>query len=99
MALTITDKLVRSTDTRHTAGLVHFEAGDAWRVTWLPHRLMDKDAAAAAMMIAEEVGRIPADAGPEAYDSRFWQHIDGWAAELGLAGPAAVTRVSEPPGT
>ena len=36
MALTITDKVIRGTDTRHVARAHHLEAGDAWRVTWLP---------------------------------------------------------------
>ena len=93
MALTITGRLIRSTDTRHTAVLVHFDAGDAWRVSWLPGRLMDRNAAVSAMMIAQAAG-----AGLEPGDRR-WPHIDGWAAELGLAGPDAVVRASEPPET
>ncbi len=39
MALMITDKMIRSVDTRHTAELVRAEASDAWRVSWLPGRL------------------------------------------------------------
>ena len=94
--LTITGKLIRSADTRHTAELVHLEAGDAWRVSWLPRRLMDKDAAAAAMSIAAAVGRIPADCDPEVYDDQFWTRVDAWAAELGITGHDAVVRASEP---
>jgi putative tRNA adenosine deaminase-associated protein len=36
MALTITNKIMRSDLTPHTARIEHFEAGDAWRVSWLP---------------------------------------------------------------
>jgi hypothetical protein len=28
---------------------------------------------------------------------RLWPHIQGWAAELGLTGPAAITQISQPP--
>ena len=48
------------------------------------------------MTIAEEVGRIPADAGPETYGPEFWTLVDSLAAELGLSGLDAVTRASEP---
>src|SRR5918995_74493 len=30
-------------------------------------------------------------------DHPMWPHIDGWAAELGLSGPDAAVRVSDPP--
>lgn len=39
MALTVTDYLIRSAAAPHTAELIHFEAGDAWRVSWLPLRV------------------------------------------------------------
>ena len=55
MTLTITDKIMRSDQTAHTARLCHFEAGDAWQVSWLPHRLMDRNAAITAMTLAELV--------------------------------------------
>jgi hypothetical protein len=97
MGLTITDQIMRSTDTAHTAKLIHLEAGDAWRVSWLPQRLMDKNAAVTAMTIAEAVGRIDPAAGPEAYGDEFWTLVDSWAAELGLSGATAVVRASEPP--
>ena len=97
MALTITDKVIRGTDTRHVAELHHFEARDAWRVTWLPLRLMDKDAAIAAMELAEAVGQIPADCDPEVYDDGFWSRADALAAVFGMSGPDAVARASESP--
>ena len=97
MALTITDKMIRSASTPHTAELHHFEAGDAWRVSWLPSRLLTHSQAAAAMELADAVGKIPADCDPSVYDDQFWSRVDAWAAELGITGPDAVVRASEPP--
>ena len=73
MALTITDRVMRSPDTKHTA---HRQLSASWTVTWLPDRALTRDQAITAMTIAEEVGRIPADAGPEAYDAKFWALVD-----------------------
>ena len=61
MALTITDRIVRSADTAHTARRGH----DGWAVTWLPGGNLTRMQAVAAMEIAEAVGQIAADAGPE----------------------------------
>ncbi len=94
MALTITDKIMRSDVTPHTAELRHFDAGDAWRVSWLPQRLMDRDAAITAMSLADLVS---ADGGIGLSDDRRWPEVDDLAAELGLSGPNAVARASEPP--
>lgn len=94
MALTITDKLMRSDMTPHTAELHHFEAGDAWRVSWLPQRLMDRDAAITAMTLADLVS---ADGGIGLADDPRWPEVDDLAAELGLPGPNAVVHASEPP--
>jgi hypothetical protein len=46
------------------------------------------------MTIAAMVGRT----GVPRADDPVWLHLDGWAAELDLTAPAAVARVSEPPG-
>jgi len=95
MSLTITDEAMRSPDTPHTA---RHRGDGTWEVSWLPKRTqLDRNQAISAMSIAEWVGQIPADAGPEAYSETFWVNIDGWAAELGLTGPDAVARASEPP--
>ena len=97
--LTITDQIMRSPFTRHTAKawLVPDESA-MWSVTWLPGRVLTRDQAEAAMSIAELVGQISPAAGPEAYDDdTFWSHVDSWAAELGLSGANAVVRASEPP--
>lgn len=97
MSLTITDQIMRSADTAHTAR----NRGDGtWEVSWLPKRTqLDRNQAISAMTIAEEVGRIPADCDPEVYDDAFWTRVDALADELGLSGPDAVARVSERPGT
>jgi hypothetical protein len=64
MALMITDKMIRSNGTQHTAELVRAGASGAWRVSWLPGRVLTDSQATTAMMIAQAVGRIPAAAGP-----------------------------------
>ena len=99
MSLTITDQIMRSADTAHaaTAWPVPDEP-TLWTVTWLPGRNLTRTQAVSAMTIAEEVGRIPADADPEAYSPEFWALIDSLADELGLSGPDAVARASEAPG-
>ena len=92
MTITITDNQITSDLTRNTAERRHFEAGDAWRVSWLPRRLMDKNAAITAMVITDRVG-----AGVGLSDDPVWPFIESWAAELGLTGATAVVLVSEPP--
>ena len=99
MALTITGKRIRSADTPHTAELVGLADTDAWRVTWLPGRVLTRIQAITAMELADAVGQMPADCDPEVYDDGFWSRADSLAAELGLTGPAAVVRASEPPVT
>ena len=56
MNRTVTDKLIGSTDTPHTAE----RSGSGWTVTWLPGRVLTPSQAEAAMNIAEERGTIPA---------------------------------------
>lgn len=92
MALTITDKIMRSDQTPHTARLGHFGAGDAWRVSWLPQRLMDRNAAITAMTLADLVSQ---GEGIGLHDDPRWPVVDALAAELGLSGPDAVVRISE----
>jgi len=47
-------------------------------------------AAITAMTIADMVG----GRGVPRADDPIWMHLDGWAAELSLTAPAAVTRAS-----
>jgi hypothetical protein len=88
MSTTITDTLMRSTDTAHTAKHI----GTGWEVTWLPGRVLDRNQAVTAMTIAAYVGR-----GIGLHDDPVWPHIEGWAAELDLTGPRAVVLASESP--
>lgn len=100
MATTITDSAMTSDDTRHTAAVlpgVTVEGGPtAWSVTWLPGRVLTRNQAITAMTIAEvaathafaPVGDAPGDI------DKIWLFIDGWAAELGITGPAALARAS-----
>jgi hypothetical protein len=97
LALTITDRLIRSADTPHVAELTGRADADGWRVSWLPDRLLTRAQAEVAMSIAEAAGQMPSDCDPELYDDTFWTRVDAWAAELGLAGPDAVARAIEPP--
>ena len=74
MVLTITNHLIRSADTPHTADL-----GDGGgTVTWLPGRVLT-EGQAAAIEIAESASQIPADCNPEVYDEGFWSRVDAWA--------------------
>ena len=90
MTLTINDTTMTSDQTAHTArqapGRQHL-----WEVSWLPDRVLDRNSAISAMVLADQAG---------AYDlnerHRLWPHIEGWAGELGLTGSDAVSRVSRP---
>ena len=90
MALTITNHLIRRTDTPHAAGL-----GDGGRtVTSLPGRVLT-EGQAAAMEIAGAASQIPAGCDPEVYDQGLWSRVDARAGQPGVAGPAAIMQASE----
>ena len=94
MAPTITNHLIRSADTPHTA-----EPGGGGRtVTSLPGRVLTEGQAAAAMEIAEAASQIPAGCDPEVYDGGLWSRVDARAGQPGVAGPAAIMQASELPG-
>lgn len=59
----------------------------AWVVSWLPLRLLSKQQALAAMMLAEIVskGNRPQDQ----------QNIESWAHELGLTSSEAIAAVTQ----
>ena len=90
MTLTINGTTMTSDQTAHTArqapGRQHL-----CEVSWLPGRVLDRNRAITAMVLADQAG---------AYDlnerHRLWPHIEGWAAELGQTGLDAVNRVSQP---
>jgi hypothetical protein len=97
MTLTTTDRMMRSPYTRHTATAWPVpDEPTLWTVTWLPGRNLTQDQAQAAMSIADTIGGIPGDAGPGAWTENLWAHVDTWAAAIGLSGPDAVARASDP---
>jgi hypothetical protein len=91
MTLTITDDAMTSDHTPHTArpspGRQH-----AWQVSWLPGRLMDRNSAITAMILADTAAATGLHPG-----HRLWPHIQSWAAELGLTAHDAITFASAPP--
>ena len=90
MTLTINDATMTSDQTAHTAcqapGRQHL-----WEVSWLPGRVLDRNSAITAMVLADQAGVYELNE-----RHRLWPHIEGWAAELGLTGSDAVNRVSRP---
>jgi hypothetical protein len=92
MTLTILDENISSDTTRHTARLAPGHE-HTWQVSWLPGRLMDRNSAITAMVLAEVVAADDVNA-----EHRLWPHIEGWSAELGLTAPDALTWISQSPG-
>jgi len=86
----ITNTSMSSAATPHTATA----KDEGWEVSWLPGRTLTRNEATTAMVIANIVG----SSGVGHSDDRIWPHLDNWAAGLGLSGPDAVMRASEPPG-
>jgi hypothetical protein len=92
MGLTILDDGMSSDRTAHTARRVPGEA-HGWEVSWLPGRVLDRNSAITAMVLAD----VTAD-GDVTAGHRLWIHVEGWAAELGLTAPDVLTQISSPPG-
>jgi hypothetical protein len=91
MTLTINDTTMTSDRSAHTAR--HSPDRNGWEVSWLPGRLMDRNTATTAMIIADMAGL-----GDLHTRQRLWPHIEGWAGELGLTGSDALNRAAQPPG-
>jgi hypothetical protein len=90
MTLTINDTTMTNGQTTRTA---QQEPGSqhGWEVSWLPGRLLDRNTAITAMVLADHAGER------DLYERhRLWSFIENWAAELGLTGLDAVNRVSRP---
>jgi glyoxylate carboligase len=91
MMLWIHRDAMTSDHTRHTArpvpGAIH-----AWEVTWLPGRHLSRDEAVTAMVLADVTAR-------QYVTERHWvwHHVEGWAAELGLTTPDALSRTAARP--
>src|SRR5580658_9688481 len=90
MTLTINDTSMTSDKTAHTARQAPDRNG--WEVSWLPGQTLDRNTAITAMILADTTAERDLHEG-----DRLWPHVQGWAEELGLTAPDAITRVSEPP--
>ena len=91
MTLTVSDTTMTSDQSPHTAR--HAASQNRWEVSWLPGRILDRNSAITAMILADTTADDRVREG-----HRLWPHIQGWAAELGLTGPQAVAAASQPPG-
>jgi hypothetical protein len=91
MSLTINDTTMTSDQTLHTARQAPGRQHE-WEVSWLSGQILDRNSAITAMLLADLAGESDLHEG-----HRLWPHIQGWAAELGLTGPDAITRASRPP--
>jgi len=91
MSLTIQDDSISSDNARHTARLVPGHE-HVWHVSWLPGRLVDRNSAITAMVLADLAATDNVHA-----EHQLWPHIQSWAAELGLTAPDAIAWASQPP--
>jgi hypothetical protein len=90
MTLTITDTTMTSDQTTHTAR--HAPGPQrGWEVTWLPGRILDRNRAITAMILADHAGNGDLDE-----RHRLWPFIETWAAELGLTGTDAIDQTTQP---
>lgn len=91
MALNINDRVMTSNRTPHAARLAPGEEHQ-WEVSWLPGRRVTRNEAITAMTLAE------AQSPGETLDrNQLWPHIQGWAAELGMAADQAATQIAAMP--
>ena len=90
MALTINDTAMTSDQSAHTAR--HAPERNGWEVSWLPGQTLDRNTAITAMVLADIAAERDLREGHQ-----LWPHIQGWAGELGLTAPDAITRASQPP--
>ncbi len=91
MTLTINDTTMTSDQTAHTARQAPGRQ-PGWEVSWLPGRILDRNTAITAMILADTAAECDLH---EAH--RLWPHIQSWAEELGLTAPDAITRATQPP--
>ena len=88
MTLTINDTTTTSDQTTYTARLAS-GGQHLWEVSWLAGRVLDRNSAITAMVLADLTGE-----GDLNERHRLWPFVESWAAELGLTGSEAVDRVS-----
>ena len=91
MTLTINDTTITSDQNPHTARLAP-GCQHIWQASWLPGEVLDRNSAITTMLLADIAGKGDLHQG-----HRLWPHIESWAAELGLTGPDAIARASQPP--
>jgi len=91
MTLTITDTIMTSDQSAHTAR--HAPERNGWDVSWLPGQTLDRNTAITAMILADTTTEPGLREG-----HRLWPHIQSWAQELGLTAPDAIARAAQPPG-
>lgn len=91
MALTIGDDAITSDRTAHTARPLADDQHH-WEVSWLPGRVMHRNSAITAMILADVTGPGDLRAGDP-----LRVHVEGWAAELGLTAPDVLTRTAGSP--
>jgi hypothetical protein len=97
MTLTITDRLICSDLTHHTAKLVGQGDEAGWRVSWLPHQPLTLSQAEAAVNIAEAFERTPSDRGLEVWNDGFWPRVERWATQLGMNASLAEAIINSMP--
>ncbi len=86
MNIRITDEAMTSDTTPHRART----DGDGWAVTWLPGRVLTRNQATTAMVLAETVAGGIGD-----HTGKRWLFIEGWADELGITGADAVAKINQ----
>ena len=90
MTIIINDTTMTSDQTPHTArrapGSQHL-----WEASWLPGRLLNRNSAITAMVLADHAGDRDLNE-----RHRLWPFIESWAAEHGLTGPDAINQASQP---
>ena len=91
MTLTINDTTMTSDQTVHTARRAPGRQ-PSWEVSWLPGRILDRNTAITAMILADTAAEADVHEG-----HRLWPHVQGWAEELGLTAPDAITQATQPP--
>jgi hypothetical protein len=83
------DDSINGENTGHTARPAPGRPG-AWEVSWLPGRLMSRNTAITALVLADTLASGPVQPG-----DRLWPHVEGWAEEIGLTASEAVARITE----
>jgi hypothetical protein len=90
MSLRIGDATMTSDQSPHIARQVPGHQR-GWEVSWLPDQVLDRNTAITAMSLADI-----AATGDIRPGHRLWPVVESWSAEVGLTGPDAISRASQP---